>query len=186
MRKAYFQYYETFETICEKFKDPLQREAFRKKIIEYGLHGTEPVIDNELEDMAWTIVQELIDQQLHRREVNRQNREGKKAEKQAEAKAAEKSEAPEKSEKSEDTKPRKFEKPTVDEIKAFINEQGLKIDAETFFNYYESTGWKIGGRATMKSWRAAVLNWNARDKKSGTLWAGNSADSETKKYEDMF
>lgn len=175
--KAYFQYYETFEAIVEKFKDPLQRETFRKKIIEYGLHGTEPKIENELEDMAWTIVKELIDQQLHRREVNRANRTAKKSADVPETNAKEKPEPP---------KTEKFKKPTIDEIKTFCNEKNIKINCEQFFNYYESNGWKIGGRATMKNWRAAVQNWVAREKKNGTLWNENSSDAETEKYEDMF
>ena len=42
MKKAYFQYYETFETIIGKIKDIEQREWLRKVIINYGLHGTAP------------------------------------------------------------------------------------------------------------------------------------------------
>jgi hypothetical protein len=178
MKKAYFQYYETFETIVEKFTDPLQRESFRKKIIDYGLHGIEPEIKDPLEDMAWTVCKELIDQQLHRREVNRANRLGK----QKEERPAE--ERPETPKPAEEKAPR-TERPTLEEIKAFCKEKNYKINAEQFFNYYESNGWKVG-RNSMKSWRAAVVNWATRDRKSGTLWAGNSTDAQTEEYADYF
>ena len=36
-------------------------------------------------------------------------------------------------------------------------EQG-KTEAEKFFNYYESNGWKVG-KNPMKNWRAAANNW---------------------------
>ena len=36
-------------------------------------------------------------------------------------------------------------------------EQG-KIEAEKFFNYYESNGWKVG-KNPMKNWKAAANNW---------------------------
>jgi hypothetical protein len=36
-------------------------------------------------------------------------------------------------------------------------EQG-KIEAEKFFNYYESNGWKVG-KNPMKNWRASANNW---------------------------
>ena len=81
MKKAYFQYYETFETIIEKIKDIEEREWLRKVIINYGLHGLEPdTFFSEALEIAWTICKDLIDQQHHRREVNAANRAGKKAE----------------------------------------------------------------------------------------------------------
>lgn len=165
MKKAYFQYYETFENIVEQIADTENREAFRKKIINYGLYGTIPEIKGELESMAWVIIKDLIDQQQHRREINRANRSGK-------------------TEKKE-TAPC-MEKPTLEEIKNYVRERGYKINVEAFYNYYESNGWKIGGRAAMKNWKAAVQSWAAREKKDGTLWTKGSTDADTEQYADMF
>ena len=170
MKKAYFQYYETFENIVEQIPDAEGREAFRKKIIQYGLHGDTPEINGELESMAWVIIKDLIDQQQHRREINRANRSGKATEKKPEA---------------EKTAPR-MEKPTLEEIKSYCKEKGYNINAEGFYSYYESNGWKIGGRATMKNWKAAVQSWAAREKKGGTLWNKDSTDADTEQYENMF
>ena len=79
MKKAYFQYYETFENIVEQIPDAEGREAFRKKIIQYGLHGDTPEINGELERMAWVIIKDLIDQQQHRRrQGNREKTGGRK------------------------------------------------------------------------------------------------------------
>ena len=178
MKKAYFQYYETFENIVKKFDNPIEREAFREKIINYGLFGIEPEINGALEDMAWEIIKDIIDQQVHRREVNRANRLGKQKEERPEI------ERPEAPKPAEEKAPR-TERPTLEEIKAFCKEKNYKINAEQFFNYYESNGWKVG-RNTMKSWRAAVVNWAARDRKSGTLWAGNSTDAKTEEYAEYF
>lgn len=37
---------------------------------------------------------------------------------------------------------------------------GLQRDeAEKCYDYYEANGWKVGGRAPMKDWRAALRNW---------------------------
>ena len=169
MKKAYFQYYETFEDILAKIKDSVKRDAFRRVIIRYGLYGTEPTSLTEIEDMAWGIVKDLIDQQQHRREVNRANRSGKKAEAKPDGKPA----------------PR-MEKPTLEEIKSYCKEKGYNISAEGFYSYYESNGWKIGGRTAMKNWKAAVQSWAAREKKGGTLWNKDSTDAETEQYADMF
>ena len=191
MKKAYFQYYETFEVILEKIKDSEEREHMRHTIINYGLYGTEPAGLSELEEMAWTICKDLIDQQYRRRETNAQNRAAKKAETATPEPAAEPEPAqePEQKPKSQPEKRAKFVKPTVEEIAAYCKDKGYNINARQFFNYYESNGWKVG-RNAMKSWQAAVQNWSTRDKTSGkaagTMWANNSADADTSSYEDMF
>jgi hypothetical protein len=167
VKKAYFQYYETFENIVEQLDDVQLREKFRKKIINYGLYGIIPEIDGSLEKMGWVIIKDLIDQQQHRREINRANRSGKKTE-------AKEKPAP------------RMEKPTLEEIKDYCREKGYNINAEGFYSYYESNGWKIGGRTAMKNWKAAVQSWAAREKKGGTLWNKDSTDADTEQYADMF
>jgi hypothetical protein len=194
MKKAYFQYYETFEIIIEKIKDIEEREWLRKVIIQYGLHGIEPEsFNSEALEIAWTICKDLIDQQHHRREVNAANRAGKKAEPATneENLAAEPQpeEKPAQEIQQEKPKRKNFVKPTVEEIEAFCKEKKYTVNAQQFFNYYESNGWKIG-RNAMKSWQAAVQNWNIRDKTNnkaaGTMWENNSTDADTAGYEDLF
>ena len=194
MKKAYFQYYETFETIIEKIKDIEEREWLRKVIIQYGLHGIEPeTFYSEALEIAWTICKDLIDQQHHRREVNAANRTGKKAEpatnEENSAAEPQPEEKPAQEIQPEKPKRKNFVKPTVEEIEAFCKEKNYNINAQQFFNYYESNGWKIG-RNAMKSWQAAVQNWNIRDKTNnkaaGTMWANNSTDADTAGYDDLF
>ena len=193
MKKAYFQYYETFENILEKIKDIEEREHMRKTIINYGLYGILPAGLSELEEMAWTICKDLIDQQHHRREVNAANRAGKKAEpetnKENLAAEPQPEEKPAQEIQQEKPKRKNFVKPTVEEIAAFCKEKKYTVNAQQFFNYYESNGWKIG-RNAMKSWQAAVQNWNTREKANnkaaGTMWENNSTDADTSSYESYF
>lgn len=193
MKKAYFQYYETFENILEKIKDIEEREYMRKIIINYGLYGTLPAGLSELEEMAWTICKDLIDQQHHRREVNAANRAGKKDEpatnEENSAIEPQPEEKPAQEIQQEKPKRKNFVKPTVEEIAAYCKEKNYNINAQQFFNYYESNGWKIG-RNAMKSWQATVQNWNIRDKANnkatGTMWSNNSTDADTSSYEAYF
>ena len=148
MKKAYFQYYETFENILEKIKDIEEREHMRKTIINYGLYGTLPAGLSELEEMAWTICKDLIDQQHHRREVNAANRAGKKAEpatnEENSAIEPQPEEKPAQEIQPEKPKRKNFVKPTIEEIAAYCKEKKYNVNAQQFFNYYESNGWKIG------------------------------------------
>ena len=60
--------------------------------------------------------------------------------------------------KSTTTKRKRFEKPTLSEIKAYCIERNNNVDAQHFFDYYESNGWKVG-KNSMKNWQAAVRTW---------------------------
>lgn len=59
----------------------------------------------------------------------------------------------------------KFVKPSIEEIRQYCQEKGINVDAEQFFNFYESKGWLIG-KSPMKNWRAAVSTWAKRMVKS--------------------
>ncbi len=49
---------------------------------------------------------------------------------------------------------------SVSEVHTFFEaEKSTKHEAEKFYNYFQSNGWKVGGRAPMKDWRAAARNW---------------------------
>ena len=60
---------------------------------------------------------------------------------------------------------KKFIKPTIDDIREYCMSRKNNIDAEAFFNYYESNGWKVG-RNVMKSWQSAVITWEKRNKQN--------------------
>lgn len=59
--------------------------------------------------------------------------------------------------------PARFRPPTVEDVEAYGNESGYKINAERFVDFYASKGWKVG-KNQMKDWRAAVRGWFIRDR----------------------
>lgn len=60
--------------------------------------------------------------------------------------------------KSTTTKRKRFEKPTISDIEQYCMERNNNVNAEQFFDYYESNGWKVG-KNSMKDWKAAVRTW---------------------------
>lgn len=60
--------------------------------------------------------------------------------------------------KSTTTKRKRFEKPSISDIQQYCIERNNNVNAEQFFNYYESNGWKVG-KNSMKDWKAAVRTW---------------------------
>lgn len=56
-----------------------------------------------------------------------------------------------------------FVPPSVKDVFDYCQEQNYSIDAEIFINHYESVGWVVG-KSKMKNWKAAVRNWEHRNK----------------------
>ena len=53
-----------------------------------------------------------------------------------------------------------FFPPSLEYVKIYFDEKNVSaIEAEKFFNHFESNGWLVGGRAKMKDWKAAARNW---------------------------
>ena len=62
----------------------------------------------------------------------------------------------------------RFKKPKIEDIESYCLERKNKINAERFFNYYESKGWMVG-KNKMKNWKAAVRNWENMRKEKGQI-----------------
>ena len=79
-----------------------------------------------------------------------------------------------------------LKKPSIEEIKNYCSERENNIDADYFFDYYESKGWKIG-KNTMKDWKAAVRTWERKNfNKDGGQNAEFTADTRKNPNESKY
>ena len=58
-------------------------------------------------------------------------------------------------------------KPSVEEIKQYCLDRNNGIDAEQFFDFYESKNWYVG-KNKMKNWQSAVRTWEKRKQQNPT------------------
>lgn len=65
-----------------------------------------------------------------------------------------------------------FKKPTAEEVRQYCEERNNSIDADTFWDYYESNGWKVG-RSPMKDWKAAVRTWERKEKPKQSAYSAS-------------
>ncbi len=91
----------------------------------------------------------------------------------------------------------RFTPPSKKELKGFFEQQTDKYsipvrfapeEAEKFFNYYSSKGWKVGSKTPMKDWQAAGRNWLLNFKKFNNIQeekneAGKLHNNENKSYD---
>ena len=65
--------------------------------------------------------------------------------------------------KERNIKERKFfKKPTLEEIKQYCLERNNGINAEAFYDFYESKDWYVG-KNKMKDWKACVRTWHKKE-----------------------
>ena len=86
------------------------------------------------------------------------------------------------SEESHITKPGSKIPPEFSEVQLYFEEKdSTKLEAEKFFNHYESNGWLVGGKSKMKNWQAGARNWLLNSKKFNTIIASNAKQSQSSK-----
>ena len=75
-------------------------------------------------------------------------------------------------------KRKRFVKPTVEEVRQYCIERNNNIDAEEFYSYYESIGWKVG-KNPMKNWKFAVITWEKRENKNKSKYTKKTNTEQT-------
>lgn len=86
-------------------------------------------------------------------------------------------------------KPKRFTKPSIDEIKDYCQERKNNVIPEKFLDYYESNGWKVG-KNSMKDWRACVRSWecngyNKPEKKANKVNAEKEHSYDLNEFDDF-
>lgn len=172
MRESFVFHAEYIDDLPSQYK-----AKFMAYAVNYGLYNETPSLDeNSLEYSLWKKIARRIDAEAEKYQaISEKRREAAqkryaqryddkvKAQieptKNANAEIAESEQATEN--KKNTSKSTRFEKPTVEEIEAYCKERKNDIEAQAFFDFYESKGWKVGA-VKMRDWRASVRTWEQR------------------------
>lgn len=73
-------------------------------------------------------------------------------------------------------------KPTLEEVRRYWETAGLRGDPSSFFDHFESNGWRVSGKAPMKDWKAAARNWSRREEQFNRK--GTPKDNERRYTKD--
>ena len=60
-------------------------------------------------------------------------------------------------------KNKKFVPPTLEEVKAYIQENGYNVDANYFFDYYSKGNWIDGQGKPVRNWKQKLITWAKKD-----------------------
>ncbi len=77
-----------------------------------------------------------------------------------------------------------FIPPAIEEIKEFCKNNNYKTDAEKFFDYYNSNGWKVG-KNPMKDWHSALRMWERNEKPTVKSTSFSNFNQPKTDYEEI-
>lgn len=81
---------------------------------------------------------------------------------------------------STDAKKSKY--PNIKEVESYFLEKGIgKVEANKFFYFYESKGWKVGKNPMVK-WKSAASGWISRNNGNSTKSNNFSAKLDNREY----
>ena len=64
--------------------------------------------------------------------------------------------------------------PTIEEVRQYIDDNDLMVDADYFYEYYQYNGWCDKGGDPVKNWKLKLRTWHKREVKNGNdTSAGN-------------
>jgi hypothetical protein len=190
MNRKQFTFYASFYKAIQRIKNKTARCAAYDAIASYALTGEMPDV-SRLPDAAaavFEIAQPVLDSSRKKAESGSK---GGASKPQANASKAEangkqvKEQEKEQEQMLKESKKEKrtlFKAPTVEEVAAYCRERKNGIDPSAFIDYYQQQKWKLSNGNPMSDWRAAVRNWEHRNKndrptvakKSGTVYGGDT------------
>ena len=115
-------------------------------IVNWGIYQSDSIEPDKESNSQLTDSQQTTNRQLTPNKNNKNNKNNKKIERGGE--------------------PKRFTPPTLESVMGYCREVGIVIDCERFIDFYESKDWMVGNNR-MKDWKAAVRNWERRDKGAG-------------------
>ena len=84
----------------------------------------------------------------------------------------------------EKPKPKKFIKPTLQQVADYCKKRGNNVNPEKFIAHYESNGWKVG-KNKMQDWQASVRYWEQEEPKSKSTQQKELVFAEVKAQTDI-
>lgn len=151
IRKGVEPIEEKLNTYTSKVKNPMQEKLKdnitsnnninNNNINEYSLYGKTQNFESVLEEEKKSDTLETEKEFLEKKEKSTPKKEKKEA----------------------------FKVPTIDELEDFffeLKEEKYKEMAMDFFDYYETVGWLVGGKAKMKCWKSAARRWKRNQKQT--------------------
>lgn len=163
-KRKSFAFFRSYWEAAKQIEDPLARLEFYEALCETSFTGKTQNVKNNIANLAYTLILPTILKGISKYENGSKNG-GKNVGKEeaAEEEIFKEKEIGEERKERNGSETEAKPKLTLSEISQYIAEKGYHVDAERFFNYMESIGWKSGNNVIV-NWKATLKNWEKNEK----------------------
>ena len=85
-----------------------------------------------------------------------------------------------------DIKPTKrFERPTLDDVKAYCQERSNNVDAQKFFDFYSAANWVDSQGKPVKNWKQKLITWEKSSKAGQAKQCQQPSKQPSKQEEEL-
>ena len=176
MRKQ-FTFYRSFYESLKKLKNARDRLSIYEAIAAYALDG-EIISMTDAANALFILIKPTLDSAARKAEgggkrtskdedndkdtnkIPRRYREDTDNEKEGEKEKEKENEC-----YKRNTKEKKFVPPTLEEVKAYVDERGSTVDPFKFWEYFNAGKWRDSKGNPVKNWMQKLLTWEKFDDK---------------------
>jgi hypothetical protein len=169
-KKSFLLYCDIIHTI-EQLTDEQAGHLF-KHILQY-VNDKDPQTDNVITKIAFEPIKQSLKRDLQKYEdIRKRNSDNARKRWDATAydrirKDAKNADSDSVSDSDSVRDKKVFTKPSLDELRDYMDSIGMNDVSNKFFDFYESKGWMIG-KNKMKDWKSAVRTWKPNNLKVST------------------
>ena len=73
---------------------------------------------------------------------------------------------------------RRFEPPTVEDIRAYCQQRGNDVDPQRFFDYFDASGWVDSQGKPVRNWKQKVITWEGAGRQTVRRGGATTADDD--------
>lgn len=90
--------------------------------------------------------------------------------------------------KEKEDKVKEFIPPTLEEIKKYVSDKKLKVDAKSFYDFFTEGKWIDTNGKEVQNWKQKILTWNSYSEKNKKESNGKAEqrDYTTNELDDLF
>lgn len=78
---------------------------------------------------------------------------------------------------------KKFNPPSLDDVKKYVSEKKLSVNAEQFYNYFTEGNWVDSKGNPVKNWKQKILTWNGYANKENPT--KKTSNHEQREYDNL-
>lgn len=172
IRKS-FKFYRSYFDVFNELEKDSDKVAFLNAVFQKHFFNKEPELKSQISKLAYKAVQHSINSQVtgfisKYGDIQQDNKTNIQGVAQVLGQEVSHNDNDKENDKGKEKGNIQFVKPSAKQISDYCLERKNDVEANKFYDFYESKGWMVG-KNKMKDWRACVRTWESKTPKNQKL-----------------